>query len=148
MSANDLNEEPDETKGDGRFSPECGPTGEDELWAIILALVEQSCGVGDDELDSWATSAYERAIEALDHAGFVKINGKGRIGATILPKARKFEEWIEFHDRPRRIREARHMLATVPGLTPEGQARLYNITVAELMAETHESWPRDHGDKP
>jgi hypothetical protein len=47
-----------------RYTPEPEPDAEDELYAVILALVEQGCGTKDhDKLDSWATSAYERAIE-------------------------------------------------------------------------------------
>ncbi|MBV9491765.1 MAG: DUF2442 domain-containing protein [Verrucomicrobia bacterium] len=128
-------EPPDETNEWGRYSPACKPTPEDEFWAIVLALVQQSCGIkGGDELDSWALSAYERAIIALDEAGFVEIDPEcGRISAKVLPKARKFEAWMEFHDRPNRIREARHTLANVPGMKPEALARSYNITFAELM---------------
>ena len=106
------------------------------VWAIILDLVAQSCGVkGGDELDSWATGAYERV--ALAEAGFVEIDPAcGRIYARLLPKAHKFAEWIEFHDRPNRIRAARRELVTVSGLTPETTARRYDITVAELMTDT------------
>jgi hypothetical protein len=131
-------EEPDESTDYGRYSPECTPSGEDELWGIILDLVEQSCGVKTgDELDSWATGAYERAILALAEAGFVEIDpASGRIYAKLLPKAHKFAEWMEFHDRANRIRAARQELATVPGLTPETTARRYDITVAELTADT------------
>jgi hypothetical protein len=82
----------------------------------------------------------------LEEAGFVKIDQQGRIGGTILPKARKFEAWMEFHDRRKRIGEARHLLATVPGLTAEVQARVHNITLAELVGETPESGkPKDAG---
>ena len=133
-------EEPEDESNDfGRYKPENEPSGEDELWAMIFALVEQSCGVKDDKLDSWAISAYERAIEMLAQAGFVEIDADGRIGATILPKARKFEAWMETHDRRKRVEQARHELATVPGLTPETTARRYNITVAELTADEPEA---------
>lgn len=129
-----MTEEPDETTEYGRYSPACKPTGEDELWAIILDLVVQSCGVkGGDDFDSWATSAYARAILAPAGAGFVEIDpARGSIYSRLLPKGRKFAEWMEFHDRPNRIRAARHELATVPGLTPETIARRYDITVASL----------------
>jgi len=68
-------------------------------------------------------------------AGFVEIDGEGGIGATVLPKARKFEAWMQAYDRRKRIWEARHKLGTVPGLMPEDLAMLYDITVAELVAE-------------
>ncbi len=133
------NVEPDDESNDfGRYKPENQPTGEDELWAIVFALVEQSCRGIDDKLDSWAISAYERAIEMLAQAGFVEIETCGRIGATILPKARKLEAWIEIHDRRRRVAAARHELATVQGLSPEGLSRLHNITLAELTSEEPE----------
>jgi hypothetical protein len=107
-------------------------------------LVEQSCGVTGDQLDSWAISAYERAIIELDEAGFVEIDpASGRIFAKVLPKARKFEEWIEFHDRFNHIRAAQHMMATHPTLTPEVQARIHNITLAELVGETPDSGNAD-----
>ncbi len=127
---------PDETNDFGRYAPEHVPSREDELYAIILALVQQDCSTKDHNiLDSWATSAYERAIEALDVEGFVEIDPTGgRIFAALLPKAHKFVEWMEIHDRRKRILEAREKLATVPGLTMQGLARLYNITEAELMA--------------
>ena len=129
-------EEPDETNDFGRYTPEHEPDAEDELYAVILALVEQGCGTKDhDKLDSGAISAYERAIETLVGAGFVEIDGEGRIGAMVLPKARKFEAWMEAYDRRKRIWEARHKLGTVPGLMPEDLAMLYDITVAELVAE-------------
>jgi hypothetical protein len=134
-------EEPDETNEFGRYTPECQPTGEDELYAVILALVEQSCSTGSGgDLDSWALSAFERAIEALAGVGFVQIETTGgRLFARLLPKARKFEAWMEIHDRRKRIAEARHMLATVPGLTPEVPARVYRVTVDELIDEAAES---------
>jgi len=66
-------EEPDETNDFGRYTPEHEPDAEDELYAVILALVEQGCGTKDhDKLDSGAISAYERAIETLVGAGFVE----------------------------------------------------------------------------
>jgi hypothetical protein len=131
--------EPDDESNDfGRYKPENEPSGEDELLAVIFALVEQSCGVKDDKLDSWAISAYERAIEMLAEVGFVELDGDGRIGATILPKARKFEAWMETHDRRKRVGRARHELATVPGLTPETTARRHDITIAELTGEKPE----------
>ncbi len=133
-------EEPDATNDFGRYTPECQPTAEDELYTVILDLVRQSCGTGrGEELDSFAISAFERSIEVLDEAGFVAIDpGAGRIVATLLPKARKFDAWMEIHDRRKRIAEARHGLATVPGLTPEVQARVYRVTVAELIDEPPE----------
>ena len=121
-----------------RYSPENKPTAEDELWFIIFKLVRQDCGYKEDFLDSWATSAYERAILALEQAGFVELQHGGRIYAKLLPKWHKFEEWMELHDRRKRIREARHELATVPGFKPETIAFIYNITLAELTGEEEE----------
>jgi hypothetical protein len=74
----------DETTDYGRFTPEHEPLGEDELYATILALVRQDCGsANSDTFDSWAISAYERAILELADAGYVEIDGGGRITATI-----------------------------------------------------------------
>ena len=93
-------DEPDATNDRGRYSPECKPTGEDELWALILDLVEQSCGIkGGEELDSWATSAYERAIIALEEAGFVEIDPAcGRICAKVLAPTNELPLRYEFCD--------------------------------------------------
>jgi hypothetical protein len=91
-----MTDEPDDESDDhGRYEPENPATGEDELWSIILDLVEQSCGQKEDELDSWAISAYKRAIIALEEAGFVKIEPGGRIYVKILPEARKFQAWMK-----------------------------------------------------
>jgi hypothetical protein len=43
--------------------------------------------------------------------------------------------WMQAYDRRKRIWEARHKLGTVPGLMPEDLAMLYDITVAELVAD-------------
>jgi hypothetical protein len=133
-------EEPDETNGFGRYHPDHEPDAEEELYAVIFDLVRQACGTKDrDKLDSWATGAYERAIETLASAGFVEIDGEGRIGATVLPAGRNFEAWMEFHERRKRVREARQRLGTAPDLTPERLARFHDITVMELMADASKS---------
>lgn len=89
----------------------------------------------------WANSAYELGIEALEEAGFVEIDPAcGRIYAKVLPKARKFEAWMEIHERRKQVQKAQHELAKFPGHKPETLAMLYNITLAELMSETP---PRD-----
>ncbi len=99
------NQHPDETNDCGRYGPGYGPTGEDELYAVILALVERSCAVGSgDDLDSWATNTFERGIEVLNEAGFVAIDpADGRIVAKLLPKARKFKAWMKMHDHDKRL---------------------------------------------
>lgn len=127
---------PDETDTLGIYTPTREPTKEEELYAVILALAQQGCGtVGRNKLDSWAISAYELALEALEAAGFVEIEPGGRITATLLPKAQEFEAWIELHNRRKRVIEAARQLVTRPESTPEQVARLYDITVAEIMDE-------------
>lgn len=142
-----------------RYAPECQPTAEDELWAVILDLVAQSCGVkGGDEFDSWATSAYERAILALAGAGFVEIDPAcGRIYAKLLPQARKFEEWMEFHDLLRRDAAELHGNHDDTPLTSDERERLKGIGAPitrgptipkdELTAEMIErpNWPKGSG---
>jgi hypothetical protein len=106
----------DETTGWGRFTPEHQPLGEDELYYLILRLVRQGCGTQDpDAFDSWAISAYEAAILELEAAGFVELQGSGRIYATLTETGRNFEAWMEGHEQRKRIAEARHHLATIPG---------------------------------
>jgi hypothetical protein len=112
-----ISPEEDETTDFGRYSPEHEPNGEDELYAIILELVEEECATYDpresfletrkphdrDRLDSWGPGAYARAIKALAEAGFVEMDQKeGRITGTITPTARQFQAWMEHHDRRNR----------------------------------------------
>ena len=80
----------------GRYTLEHEPSGEDELYYIILRLVAQSCGqTGGEEFDSLAISAYERAIEVLEEAGFVAIDPNcGRIYANVTQRGRNFEAWM------------------------------------------------------
>ena len=112
------------------------PTAEQELYDIILDLVRQNCtyGENDDAFDSWAISAYEGAIIALEEAGYVAYDGPGRIGGKLTEQGRMFEAWMALHDRRKRIADARRYLATVPGATERRKsvARLYDINVADL----------------
>ena len=43
--------------------------------------------------------------------------------------------WRDFHERRKRVREARQCLGTVPDMTPERLARFYDITEMELTAD-------------
>ena len=89
--------------GTERYKPDRKPVGEDVLFGIILNLLEEACGTADPEiLDSWAISAYERAIEAVAEAGFAEIIDGGRITARLLPKTRRFRDWLESHERRER----------------------------------------------
>jgi hypothetical protein len=124
-----------ETTGWGRYTPEHKPNGEEELYYLILRLMRQDCEPKPDTFDSLAISAYEAAIIALDAAGFVEIDkGGGRIYATLTETGRNYEAWMERHEQRKRIAEARHHLATVPGAQErrEAVARLYGITLADL----------------
>lgn len=128
----------DEATGWGRYNPEHEPSGEEELYFLILRLVQQDCETKEEgTFDSWAISAYEAAICALADAGFVELDREGRIGATLTEQGRRFEAWMEFHERRKRIAEARHYLATVPGARERRQAvaRLYGLTVDDLGDE-------------
>jgi hypothetical protein len=87
----------------GRYSPEQTPSGEEELYYIILRLVEQSCGQKDGtEFDSFAISAYEHALESLAQAGLVEMEPEGRICGKITPSGRNFAAWMEYHERRKR----------------------------------------------
>ena len=133
-------EEPNEENGYGRFNSEREPVGEETLYAVILHLVRQSCETKDqDTFDSSAISAYERGLETLAEAGFVTLDPGGRIFGRLSPRGRKFEEWMDFHERRKRVREARREFSTVPGITPQRLARFYDITEMELMAADPES---------
>ena len=113
----------------------------EQLSAVILALLRQDCaGTSDrDKLDSWAISAYEHAIFTLGEDGYVELNTEGRIGATVTAKGNELEARMDVHERHERIKEAKQRLGTIPGMTAEKLARLYSVTVDELMAETPES---------
>jgi uncharacterized protein (DUF433 family) len=117
----------DETTAFGCYSPDHDPSGEDELYFLILRLIRQDCETPKEEgaFDSWAISAYEAAILALEEAGFVELERGGRIYGRLTEAGRNFETWMEYHERKKRIREARHMLATIPGVTAEQLARTY-----------------------
>jgi uncharacterized protein (DUF433 family) len=113
------------------------PSAMQELYDTILDLVSQNCTCGkdDDAFDSWAISAYERAIIALERAGYVEIdNGPGRIFGRLTEHGRMFDAWMALHDRRSRIADARQHLATVPGAMSrrEAVARLYGVSVADL----------------
>jgi len=123
----------------------------EELSAVILAMLRQDCAPKDrDMLDSWATSAYERAILTLAEDGYVELDTEGRIGATVTAKVNELEARMDIHERRKRIVEARQRLGAIPGMTPEKLSSLYGITVAELMGETPESCsnPDDASDNP
>ena len=53
----------------------------------------------------------------------------------MTAKGKELEERMDLFERDKRIKEARERLGTNPDLTPEKLARLYQITVAELMGE-------------
>jgi uncharacterized protein (DUF433 family) len=113
------------------------PTAEQELYDIILDLVSHNCTYGEDDeaFDSWAISAYERAIIALEKAGYVAIDDvAGRIAGKLTEQGRMFDAWMALHARRKDIADARQHLATVPGATErrEAVARLYDINVADL----------------
>ena len=116
------------------------PSATHELYDIILDLVAQNCTYGEDDeaFDSWAISAYEHAIIALERAGYVEMDkGPGRIAGTLTEQGRMFDAWMALHDRRKRIAEARRFLARVPGANErrKGVARLYDIKLAELDDE-------------
>jgi hypothetical protein len=64
------------------------------LYATILALVRQGCGtIERDAFDSWAISAYERAIEVLADKGYVELDqGGGRIFARLTEAGRSLDD--------------------------------------------------------
>ena len=102
-----------------------------------LDLVSHNCTYGEDDeaFDSWAISAYERAIIALEKAGYVAIDDvAGRIAGKLTEQGRMFDAWMALHARRKDIADARQHLATVPGATErrEAVARLYDINVADL----------------
>jgi len=124
----------------------------EELSAVILAMLRQDCtrNTDRDKLDSWAISAYERAILTLADDGYLELDSAPyRIGATVTAKGNELEARMDVHERCERTMQARRSLGTIPGMTPEKLARLYNITIAELMGETPESGkPGEAGNEP
>ena len=113
----------------------------EELSAVILHMLRQDCAQNKnrDLLDSYATSAYEGAILTLAEDGYVELDTEGRIGATVTAKGNELEARMDIHERRKRIMEARQRLGIIPGMTTEKLARLYNITVAELIGATPDS---------
>ena len=87
----------------GRYRPGRKPAGEDVLFGIILDVLEEACSTQDPEiLDSWTISASERAIEAVGEAGFAEIIDGERITARLPPKAWRFRDWLDCHERRER----------------------------------------------
>ncbi len=63
-------------------------TGEEELFATLLSVVQESCAtMKDNELNGWHRSSYARAIRLLGSAGFVEIqtDTDGCIIAQVTP---------------------------------------------------------------
>ncbi len=109
----------------------------EELSAVILHMLRQDCARNNDrdKLDSWAISAYEGAILTLAEDGYVELDSEGRIGATVTAKGNQLEARMEIHERRERITQARQRLGAIPDMTHEKLARLYNITIAELIGD-------------
>lgn len=115
------------------------PGPEEWLLSALMDMVLQHCGTNDkDKLDSWALSANAEAMRLLAEAGLIEIESEfsRRVFAHVLPAAQELETRIEAARRKERIREARQRLGSVPNLTPEQLAHLYNITLAELCPDT------------
>jgi uncharacterized protein (DUF433 family) len=128
----------DENTDYGRYTPEPDPRGEDRLTFLILRMLQQACEQTAGEFDSWATSAYEAAILELTEQGLIELDKNcGRIYVKLTEKGRHFETWMEHYDRLDRIREAKHILATVPGMTAEQivktHGRFYGFGAAALI---------------
>jgi hypothetical protein len=101
-------------------------------------MVRQHCGTANaDQLDSYAVSANAAAMQLLAEAGLIKIQSEflRRLFADVLPAGHELEACIECAKRKDCIRETRHRLGAIPDLTPEQLARLYGITLAELIPE-------------
>ncbi len=120
----------------------------EELSAVILHMLRQDCAQNSDrdKLDSWAISAYEGAILTLAEDGYLELDSEGRIGATVTAKGNRLEARMESRERRERITQARQRLGAIPDMTREKLARLYNITIAELMGETPDN--DDMGGSP
>lgn len=113
-------------------------TPEDWVFSALLDMVWQHCGSAlDDKLDSYAISANATAMRLLADAGLIQIESEfsRRVFANVLPAAHELAARIEAANRKERIREARERLGTIPDLTPEKMAKLYDITLAELIPE-------------
>jgi hypothetical protein len=64
-------------------------TGEEELFATLLSVVQEACATtGDNKLDSWGLSTYTHAMRLLDRAGFIEIQTETnrRVSAKVMPK--------------------------------------------------------------
>jgi hypothetical protein len=51
-------------------------TGEEELLATLLCAIDQACATKGDELDSYALSAYARAMRCLAQCGLFEIESE------------------------------------------------------------------------
>lgn len=67
-------------------------TPEKELLAILLCVVDQACATKGGELDSWALSAYARAMRRLAESGLFDIESEcgRRVCGKITPRGEAF----------------------------------------------------------
>lgn len=67
-------------------------TGEEELLAILLCVIDQACTTTGDELDSGALSAYARAMRHLAESGLLDIESEcgRRVFGKITPLGEAF----------------------------------------------------------
>jgi hypothetical protein len=87
--------------------PEIG-TGEEELFATLLSVVEQACStMEDNELDSWALSSYARAMRLLSGAGFIEIQSEadGRVLARVTPEGAALLDRLYEQEKQEALRE-------------------------------------------
>jgi antitoxin VapB len=112
-------------------------TGEDELFATRLSVIEEACAtMKDNEFDSWGRAAYARAMRLLASGGFVEIqtDADGRIIAHMTPDGVTLLDRLAAEDA---IRQAPDVRAHGSEGEPEQRPRR-RMTAKEISAVSAE----------
>ncbi len=80
--------------------------GEEELLAILLSVIRQSCATKGGKLDSWALTAYARAMRELHSCGLIGIEDEfaRRIIAKVTPEGEAFLTRLYEEERKETLR--------------------------------------------
>ena len=85
-------------------------TGEEELLATLLCVIDQACATKGDELDSYALSAYARAMRCLASCGLFEIQDEfgRRVFGRITPQGQAYIARLYEEEDKDALRQQRH----------------------------------------
>ncbi len=115
-------------------------TGEEELFAALLSVVQEACATTkDNELNSWGRAAYARAMRLLAGAGLIEIqtDADGRIVAHVTLDGATLLKRLAAEDAIRQAADVRaHGSEGEPGQRPRRRMTAKEISAvgAEIAA--------------